>query len=245
VKLRTLAISLYGHEESLSVPVSFETRALCNYVQRYARELKIDRRGFNQICIHDDPFDASKASRLVSEKTLIVPFNFSHFDTWKCRRSELIWGKYRDTQNVYYLHGALPFFDTGVEIVKEEYDAYNYLLERISARMDKGEYPIFVTAGDGQQKLKHIMHNRYLAHCYESLCRCEGSLVTFGFNFGPYDEHVIDAINRAARQRPSKKLWSIYVGVYSKSDQEHLESLAPKFKCKVHVYDAKTVKVWG
>jgi hypothetical protein len=88
--------------------------------------------------------------------------------------SELTWGKNRDDQNVFYLHGALPFFDNGVAVVKEEYDLYNYLLQNISARMEKGEYPIFVTAGDGQQKLNHITHNQYLTYCYDNFCQAEG-----------------------------------------------------------------------
>jgi hypothetical protein len=162
--------------------------------------------------------------------------------------SDLTWGKYRQTQNVHYVHGALQFFDDGVSILKETYDSRNFLLEKISARMEKGEYPIFVTAGDGRQKLKHIMHNRYLTHCYESLCQATGSLVTFGFNFGPYDEHLIDAINRAARfgrKNAPEALRSIYIGVYTPEDQQHIESTASKFKCKVHIYDAKTANVWA
>jgi hypothetical protein len=161
--------------------------------------------------------------------------------------SELIWGKYRDEQNVFYLHGALPFFDNGVAVTKEEYDEYKYLLQKISARMEKGEYPIFVTAGDGQQKLNHIMHNQYLSYCYDSFCRAEGSLVTFGFNFGPNDEHIIDAINRAAKhgKKAPAKLWSVYIGVYSDEDKKHIEQIAGRFKCKLHIYDAKTAHVWG
>ena len=161
--------------------------------------------------------------------------------------SDLIWGKNRDEQNVFYLHGALPFFDNGVAIIKEEYDVYNYLLQKISARMEKGEYPIFVTAGDGKQKLTHIMHNQYLTYCYENLCNVQGSLVTFGFNFGQYDNHIIDAINKAAKhgRKVPEKLWSIYIGVYSKDDQRHIEQIKNKFKCKVHIYDASTANVWG
>lgn len=159
--------------------------------------------------------------------------------------SDLIWGKHRDEQNVFYLHGALPFFDTGVAVVKEEYDVYNYLLEKISARMEKGEYPIFVTAGDGKQKLEHITHNQYLTYCYDSFCQTEGSLVTFGFGFGPYDEHIIDAINRSAKRKAPDKLWSVYIGVYSDDDKKRIEQLAGQFRCKVHVYDAKTADVWG
>ncbi len=160
--------------------------------------------------------------------------------------SELMWGKHRDDQNVFYMHGALHFFDAGVAVIKEEYDVYNYLLQKISDRMEKGEYPIFVTAGNGEQKLRHIMHNHYLTYCYESLCDVEGSIVTFGFNFGSYDEHIIDAINRAAKhgRKVSGKLWSLYIGVYSEADRKHIEQIAEKFKCKVHIYDAKTSHVW-
>lgn len=159
--------------------------------------------------------------------------------------SELIWGKNRRRQNVFYLHGALPFFDSGVAVVKEEYDVYNYLLQNISARMEKGEYPIFVTAGDGQQKLSHITHNQYLTYCFDSFCQAEGSLVTFGFSFGPNDEHIIDAINKAAKRKAPDKLWSIYIGVYSAEDKKRIEQIEGKFRCKVHVFDAKTAKVWG
>ncbi len=163
--------------------------------------------------------------------------------------SELTWGNNRNTQNTFYLHGALPFFDNGVAIIKEEYDSDNYLLQKISARMENSEYPIFVTAGDGQQKLKHIMHNRYLTHCYEKFCECEAesSLVTFGFNFGEHDEHIIEAINKAAKygRKVKDRLWSIYIGVYSPEDKKHIELIENKFKCKVHIYDAKTANVWG
>jgi len=161
--------------------------------------------------------------------------------------SELTWGKRRENQNVFYLHGALQFFDSGVAVIKEEYDAYNYLLRKIGARMQKGEYPIFVTAGDGEEKLRHITHNQYLTYCYDSLCKAEGSLVTFGFGFGESDEHIITAINRAARngRKTPNKLWSIYIGVFSDADQEHIEQIEGKFRCKVHIFDAKTVNPWG
>lgn len=159
--------------------------------------------------------------------------------------SDLLWGKHRDDQNVFYLHGALQFFDDGVNIVKETYDSYHYLLENIHSRMEQGEYPVFVAAGDGRQKLAHIMHNRYLTHCYERLCQASGTLVSFGFNFGPYDEHIIEAINRAARQPLDRRLWSIYIGTYSDADRDHIRSISHKFRPKVRIYDARTVPVWG
>lgn len=161
--------------------------------------------------------------------------------------SELFWGRNKEKQNVFYVHGALPFFDAGAEIVKEEYDHNSYLLEKISGRMEHGEYPIFVTAGNGEEKLAHIMHNHYLSYCYDNLSEITGSLVTFGFNFGPYDEHIIEAINRAAKngKKEFPKLLSVYIGVYSDQNRQHIEQIESKFKVKVRIFDARTVDVWG
>lgn len=182
---------------------------------------------------HTDGFGRDK------EDEEFVPYDEANY-------SELRWGKNKKNQNTHYLHGALPFFDTGVDIIKEEYTTEHFLLQNINERMLRKEYPIFVTSGNGREKLMNIMHNKYLTFCYEQLCNIQGSLVTFGFNFGEYDEHIIEAINKAAKQgkRTGEKLLSIYVGVYSESDAEHIESIRKQFKCKVNLFDSKTAKVW-
>ena len=160
--------------------------------------------------------------------------------------SELRWGKYKTDQTIYYLHGALPIFDTGIEIVKEEYDTQHYLLEKIKERMEQKDYPIFVTAGNAKEKLNHIMHNKYLSYCYEDFSNIKGSLITFGFNFGDYDTHIIDAINKAAHygKKSGDKLFSIYIGVYTDSDLAHIEQIRNKFKFKVTPYNARTAEIW-
>jgi hypothetical protein len=161
--------------------------------------------------------------------------------------SELRWGRNKSNQNIHHLHGTLSIFDTGIDVMKEEYDG-SYLLENIQARLSEAEYPVFVASGNGEEKLNHIMHNQYLSFCYETLSNIEGSLVTFGFNFGEYDHHIIDAINAATKHKKDKefgdKLWSIYIGVYSEDDKKHIESIQGMFKCKVQLFDARTVNVW-
>lgn len=161
--------------------------------------------------------------------------------------SELRWGPNQAEQNIHYLHGALHLFDSRADVIKEQYDSNGYLLENISTRLDEGSYPIFVTAGNGEEKLDHIRHNRYLSYCYDHLCAVDGSLVTFGFNFGQYDEHIIEAINKAAKfgSKQPPKLWSIYIGAYSDADVDHIKSIEKKFHPKVRIFDAKTANVWG
>jgi len=164
--------------------------------------------------------------------------------------SELRWGKYKDEQSIYYLHGALQIFDTGIEIIKEEYTSEHYLLENIKERMAKKEYPIFVTAGTGIDKLTHITHNKYLSFCYENLTAIEGSLIVYGFGFGEYDDHIIKAINKAGKKRLDEKgnwhmLNSVYIGVYSENDYEHIKKNQKQFKVPIRLFDSKTVNIWG
>jgi hypothetical protein len=158
--------------------------------------------------------------------------------------SELTWGENKDNQSVFYLHGALPIFDTGIDIIKEIYGG-NYLLENIKKRMNQKHYPIFVTAGNAEEKLRHITHNQYLTFCYDKLCSIKGSLITFGFCFGDNDIHIIDAINQAHKQPKEGRLWSIYIGVYSDTDLQHIEDIKDKFKCKVNIWNAKTAHIWN
>ncbi len=170
-----------------------------------------------------------------------------YVDPVELEYSELRWGKHKGNQTVYYLHGTLPIFDTGIHIIKVEYDNEHFLLQNVKTRIDNKQYPIFVTAGNGNEKLTHIMHNKYLSHCYEQLCTIQGSLITFGFNFGEYDTHIIDAINIAAKKgrKAGDKLHSIYIGVYSDDDLKHINDIKSKFKCKVNVYNARTANLWG
>ena len=157
---------------------------------------------------------------------------------------DLEWGPNKEDQRVHYLHGALHLFDKGNCIEKEIYDG-DCLLQNIKERIEKKEYPIFVTAGDGKQKLEHILHNQYLNFCYEKLSTISGSLIILGFGFGDYDDHIIEAINKAKKQKHDKRLWSVYIGIFSKDDLKRVESIKSKIKCKVNLFDSSGANIWN
>lgn len=161
--------------------------------------------------------------------------------------SALRWGPNRAEQNVFYVHGALPLFDTGTEVEKEQYDEAGYLLENIRGRIEDNDYPVFVTAGTGEDKLAQIRANPYLIDCYDHLSRVDGSIITFGFGFGDSDLHIVEALNRATHL-PSKdvpKLWSVYIGVFSEADMKRAAALEGLLHAKVNTYDAQTAGIWG
>jgi hypothetical protein len=62
-----------------------------------------------------------------------------------------------------------------------------------------------------------------------------------------YDDHIIDALNKANhyRTKSAPKLRSVYIGTYSDKDMEWIASIEKKFHAKVHTFDAKTANIWG
>jgi len=147
------------------------------------------------------------------------------FDENSPEYSELHWGPYKDKQNIFFLHGALHLFDMGEGILKESSDELNTIIEKIRTRINNNQYPIFVSAGSSKEKITQIRHNNYLSFCYDKLSEVKGSLVIFGFKFGEYDNHIIEAINQAAKEKAnSSKLDKVYIGLYSDEDKKDIES---------------------
>ena len=91
------------------------------------------------------------------------------------------------------------------------------------------------------------MHNKYLNFCYDKLCAIEDTLVTFGFNFGEYDYHIIDAINKASKmgKKSENRLCAVYIGVYTDENLKYINEIKDKFKCKVTLYNARTANIWN
>lgn len=164
--------------------------------------------------------------------------------------SDLIWTS-KQPQNVFNLHGGLHIFDEGGKIIKETYNQLEggLLLDRINSRLDSGNYPIFVTDGNGDKKLKHIRRNRYLSNAYESLREIQGSLIVFGFSFSENDFHIIDAINQAAGitstgKKIPGKLLSVYIGVYDENAKNYINSISDRFAVKVNTFDSSNAGIW-
>ena len=160
-------------------------------------------------------------------------------------KERLIWGYNKGKQNIHYLHGTLPFFNEGGELVKLQYNG-STLIKNITDRVGADTYPLFVAAGTKEDKRVQISQSAYLQFCYEKLTQIEGSLVVVGFGFGENDEHIIDAINKAAhRNRGGSRLFSVYIGYFNEKDRKHIESIAGKFQCAVRLFPSSTAEIWN
>ncbi|MFA6160725.1 MAG: DUF4917 family protein [Patescibacteria group bacterium] len=158
---------------------------------------------------------------------------------------------------VHYLHGGLHLFDADGEIIKKTYNNSEInLIQQTAESLERDEYPIFISEGVSKQKMAKILHNGYLNHCYRSLKASGRDLVIFGTTLKKSDEHILDAV-------VNSEVENVFIGVSAMDSVPHIEAAInswnteamelnkekkPKSKKKIkkiHLYDYRTVDVWG
>ena len=113
--------------------------------------------------------------------------------------STLTWqGRDAVGQNVYYVHGGLHLWEARTTVRKLRYEEGTTLIDQLSAELEAGNYPLFVSEGTSAQKRERIYTNEYLSTAYAALRANSEPLVVYGMRLGAPDRHIIDAI-RASR----------------------------------------------
>lgn len=161
-------------------------------------------------------------------------------------------------QNIYYLHGALHFFDAGSELQKYTWiNTGVRLTEQINAALIEEKYPLFVAEGTSDEKLERIKHHAYLTKAFESFSRIGGALFIYGHSLASNDEHFLHLIEKG-------KVTQLYVGIYGDPDSptnKHITKRANEMReyrlnlaarrrrrpqdLEVFFYDAETAQPWG
>ena len=161
-------------------------------------------------------------------------------------------------QTIYYLHGALHLFDSGVELQKYTWSKTGVRLkEQITMALEDGKYPLFVAEGKSEEKLEKIKHNAYLAQAFESFSRIGGALFIFGHSLSPNDDHFLKLVEKG-------KINQLCVSIFGKPNvkanqsiikrtkqiQKARNSLAATRKRKppeldIYFFDAESAQPWG
>lgn len=115
-------------------------------------------------------------------------------------------------QNMWFLHGALHVFDSGVEIQKYTWTNTGVrLIDQIRDALSKNMFPLFVSEGTSAEKYERIRHNDYLAKAYRSFSSIQGALFIFGHSLAESDDHYLRCIQRG-------KVSQLYIGLYGNPD---------------------------
>jgi hypothetical protein len=152
-------------------------------------------------------------------------------------------------QNLWFLHGALHLFDTGLEVQKYTWcNTGERLINQIRRALQQNYFPIFVSEGTSGEKMERIRHNDYLAKGYRSFCEIGHALFIYGHSLATNDEHFLKRIEKG-------RVTQLYVGIYGAPEAEWNKPIIrramqmvdnrQKHNLIVHFFDAASAKVWG
>lgn len=148
--------------------------------------------------------------------------------------------------DIYYLHGALHYYDCHDSIIKITYNNSSInLVDQVQSKLQDDIYPIFISEGNSEQKMCKIIHNGYLNHCYRSLKQIGGNLIIFGASLDDHDQHILNAIL-------CSRVNHIFYGVSSinsnralrlENEVSNINKNSKKHK-ELSFFDYKTVNPW-
>lgn len=153
-------------------------------------------------------------------------------------------------QNMWFLHGALHVFDSGIEIQKYTWSRTGVrLIDQIRDALSRNYFPLFVSEGTSQEKYEKIRHNDYLAKAYRSFSSIQGALFIYGHSLAKNDDHYLRCIQRG-------KINHLYIAIYgdpnstgNKFIARRAEELSSGRRGRIPLiisyFDAESSNVWG
>lgn len=124
---------------------------------------------------------------------------------------------------IYYLHGALHLEVTEHGKIQKRRiaDTLDNEVERLkdTFRAENGQYPLFITEGKSEQKLRKIGSNDYLSFCYKQLKELRGKLTIYGHSLSKeYDDHIVQAIV------DNPTITDIAISIYPRGEQVDIDA---------------------
>jgi hypothetical protein len=155
----------------------------------------------------------------------------------------------------WYLHGGLHLFDAGSQVRKYTWsDTGAKIIDQVTAALNKGLFPLFVSEGTAEEKLTKINHSAYLSKAlrsFESICdQKNGHLFILGHSLGASDSHISRCLEKG-------KIGRCYVGLYRESEKHdypkdliaRLEAIQAKRHIKrpleIVYFDSNSADPWG
>lgn len=118
-------------------------------------------------------------------------FNFFEDESFKLFNA----GDKDNSHHIYYLHGALFLFERSINTIKIKRND-NWLIEVITKEISNDNYPLFISEGTSEMKLKAIQSNNYLTYCFRALKENKKkNIVVFGQSLSNQDLHIVKEID--------------------------------------------------
>lgn len=172
---------------------------------------------------------------------------FKMDDGFRPYYNELAWRE-NETQNVFYLHGALHIYKKAYGLICKPHNDGRYLMDIIKDNIYNNKYPLIVTEGSSTNKLNKILkeNNEYLSYCYSKLKGIKDVLFIHGHSLDKKDKHIFDAISK------NLTIKKVYISLCSKEKYLDKREKVDTFFAKrerektldVNFYNADSANIW-
>ena len=128
-----------------------------------------------------------------------------------------------------------------INTIKIKKNEENWLIDVITNEINGNNYPLFISEGTSEMKLKAIQSNKYLSYCFRNLKENKhNELVIFGHSLSSQDSHIVKILD--------EKYEKIAFGIRISEDRtindikSEINKIRPLFKkAEIDFYDSSTL----
>lgn len=94
-------------------------------------------------------------------------------------------------KQVFFLHGALHLYVEDGEVRKRVWNTTEIsLMEQVKEALGNRQFPLIVSEGTSNNKMKHIEASSYLSNCARRFENIQGTLFVYGCSLSEQDDHI-------------------------------------------------------
>jgi len=188
-------------------------------------------------------FLGSEPNKLASDDGFRTDLENDSMVTWEIGREH--------QQNLYYLHGAMHIFkDENAAIQKYTWRNGNKTIgQQVKESIENSKFPVFISEGTQEHKLKRIKENGYLSRSFSSLKSITGDLFIFGHSIRDEDDHVFEIVNS------NTKLKQIFISLFGNQHSIDNQKIINKITIwrkeyringrEYNFYNSQSTKIWN
>lgn len=150
------------------------------------------------------------------------------------KEKEYVFNINKETQNLFFLHGAFHMYKDGEDIKKITQSSNKALYDRLEEILNDEDKDV-LTIFQAEDKLVEIEKDDYLKRCYNKLATLQGCLVVIGFSFSDNDKHICDQINKSPAN-------TLYISTRKEKFKSTFDKLSKIFSKKnIILFEAESI----
>ncbi len=147
---------------------------------------------------------------------------------------EFIFDVNKETQNLFFLHGAFHIYSDGKKEKKITQSTDKALYDKLEEILNNEEREI-ICIFQSENKIDEINKSEYLKKSYNKLSELSGVIIIIGCSLSDNDQHIFDQINNS-------KIETLYISTREQSYKKNYDQANKVFKGKnIVFFDADSI----